>query len=205
MGKPKKATKKKVSVKEVEAIVSELRIGEVIKRLRRANRWSRRELARAAGISPAAVYKIENDQMVPTVATIVKIARALRKNIQDILSIDAHEEFTVVKSGERLRFNTPEFPMTVERISGELAGRRLEAGIIVLKKGSPVAKKPMIHEGEEIHFILKGKVSYTIGGQTVELSRGDSIHFFARNPHTWKNVGEGEAEVLVVITPSPFV
>ena len=187
------------------SIDEEFKIGDVIKRLREANRWSRRELARVAGISPAAIYKIENNQMIPTVTTVMKIARAFKKNIQDLLSLGADENYVVMRKGKRLRFNTPEFPMTAERISGDLTGRRLEAGIITVKKGASVSHKAMSHEGEEIHFVLKGEVMYNLGGEKIVLGEGDSIHFFSRVPHTWKNTGKAEARVLVVITPSPFV
>lgn len=180
-------------------------VGEIIKRLRKANKLSRKELAELSGLSPAAIYKIEANQMVPTVITLIKIARALKKNIQEILDLNVTNSFAIIRKKNRLKFNSPEFPVTVDRVSGELSGRNLEAGIITLKKGSTVSRKPMKHTGEELHLILKGKVQYQINEEKFVLQKGDSVHFHANNPHTWENVGEGDAEVLVIITPSPFV
>lgn len=197
----------KKSKKKVELLdeLKNFNIGDIIKRFRKAYKWSRKELAKAAGISPAAIYKIETNQMIPTVVTLIKIAKALKKNIQEILSIDLQDSYAVIKKNQRLKFNSPEFPVTLNRISGDLNGRKIEAGIIRLKKGAGVSKKPMRHEGEELHFVLKGKILYYINNEEFLLKKGDSIHFYSSNPHNMKNTEEGEAEVLVVVTPSPFV
>ena len=197
---------RKKRTKDPLKIDEEFKVGEIIKRLREANRWSRRQLAKLAGISPAAIYKIENNQMIPTITTVIKIARAFRKNLQElILPSVSDSNYSVTRKKDRLKVSTQEFPVNVERISGELAGRKLEAGILTVRAGATVSQKPMSHEGEEIHLIMKGEITYTIGKETFTLKSGDSIHFFSRTPHTWKNTGKTDAKVLVIATPSPFV
>jgi len=54
-----------------------VRIGDRLKRLRSERYLSQRELARAAGLSPATIFKLENDLAEPHPSTIRKLAQAL--------------------------------------------------------------------------------------------------------------------------------
>ncbi len=52
-------------------------IGDRLKRLRNERNLSQRELAKAAGLSPATIFKLENDLAEPHPSTIRKLAKAL--------------------------------------------------------------------------------------------------------------------------------
>ena len=54
-----------------------VRIGDRLRRLRNERYLSQRELARAAGLSPATIFKLENDLAEPHPSTIRKLAQAL--------------------------------------------------------------------------------------------------------------------------------
>ena len=71
-----KATTRGVRVEEhVEGIVSS--IGPKLKKLRQEQRLSLQQLASKAEVSAAAIHKIERNDMVPTITTLLKIATAL--------------------------------------------------------------------------------------------------------------------------------
>jgi transcriptional regulator with XRE-family HTH domain len=184
-----------------------LKIGEMIRRIREAKGWSREKLAEAAGLSSAGVYKIEQNLMVPTIITLAKIAKALKKDIRDFLkeTFETGKEYQIIRKNERFILNTHELGFRIERVGGELGDRKMEAVLLKIKKGKSSGEEKLSHGGEEIHFILKGNVEYTMEDEKINLSEGDCIHFKATVPHSWKNVGNEEAEVLVVISPPPFV
>lgn len=184
-----------------------LKIGEMIRRIRESKGWSREKLAEAAGLSPAGVYKIEQNLMTPTIITLVKIAKALRKDIKEFLkeTFDTAEEYHITKKKDRFILNTHELGFTIERVGGEIDERKMEAVVLKIKKGRSSGTENLSHGGEEIHFVLKGKVRYLIDNKEFTLEKGDCLHFKASLPHSWKNAGEEDAEVLVVITPPPFV
>ena len=52
-------------------------IGDRLKRLRNERYFSQRELAKAAVLSPATIFKLENDLAEPYPSTIRKLAQAL--------------------------------------------------------------------------------------------------------------------------------
>lgn len=66
--------------------------GQAVKRLRERRLWSRRELARQAGISPSAVAPIEEGQVHVQLQTIGKLAEALDVDPQLLLYPEEHTE-----------------------------------------------------------------------------------------------------------------
>ena len=192
---------KKVKKEEI------FKIGEMIRKIREAKGWSREKLAEAAGLSSAGVYKIEQNLMTPTIITLAKIARALKKDIRDFLkdTFETDRGYQIIRKNERFVLNTHELGFRIERVGGEIGDRKMEAVILRIKKGKSSGEEKLSHGGEEIHFVLKGELEYTMDDEKINLSEGDCIHFKALIPHSWKNVGNGEAEVLVIISPPPFV
>ena len=63
----------------VEAIVSS--IGPKVKKLRQEQRLSLQQLAVKAEVSAAAIHKIERNDMVPTITTLLKVATALDRPV----------------------------------------------------------------------------------------------------------------------------
>jgi quercetin dioxygenase-like cupin family protein len=54
------------------------------------------------------------------------------------------------------------------------------------------------HPGEELVFVLSGKVQFTVGEQEFAMGPGDSLHFNGDVPHHWCNASKRDAELLWV-------
>ncbi len=67
------------SLPEIERKVSGLGAKVAAERAERG--WSLAQLAQRAGMSPAAVHKIEKNGMTPTIASLMKIAAALGRSV----------------------------------------------------------------------------------------------------------------------------
>lgn len=55
------------------------------------------------------------------------------------------------------------------------------------------------HVGEEFVYVLSGKVEISVGDHINKLGDGESLHFNSGIPHNLRNVGDEEAELLVII------
>jgi transcriptional regulator with XRE-family HTH domain len=183
---------------------SRLHLGASIRRLRQRNGWSLQRLARESGVSPAAIYKVEKNRMVPSVTVLLKIARALRRSIADLLAPQELTEAALFTSKNRPEFRFAEFPVALQRISGKLPDRQLEAGIYVVDPGVASTRDGLTHPGEEVYFVLEGQVQFEVDGETHVLSQGDSLHLKGRIPHRWENASNKVARLLFVLTPPPF-
>lgn len=56
------------------------------------------------------------------------------------------------------------------------------------------------HDGEELLYVLKGKIELQIGTRTEVLNVGDCVHFDSVVPHKLTSVGTAPASALVVIS-----
>lgn len=172
-------------------------IGAKVAAVRAERGWSLQQLATRAGLSPAAVHKIEKSGMTPTITSLMKIASALGKSVAFFIEeSDSLRPVTVVRSDERSRLYTSKQGLVLENISGRygpffVAGA--EAAVEPRADSGPV---PMTHPGEELVVLLAGQMEFTIDGEPYTLGEGDSIHFRANRPHSWANPSDAPARAI---------
>ena len=56
------------------------------------------------------------------------------------------------------------------------------------------------HSGEEAVHVLEGTVEFMVHDAGYTMSKGDSLHFNARQLHSWKNTGKKTASMFWVYT-----
>jgi len=115
----------------VEAIVDS--IGDKIKLCRKEAGYTLNQLARTAGVSPAAIHKIEKKEMIPSITVLMKIARALNKGIgffaqEDNGDFHFKERLEVVKKDLRRVLTSPS-GSRMEVLAMCLEGGKMEACI----------------------------------------------------------------------------
>jgi quercetin dioxygenase-like cupin family protein len=66
--------------------------------------------------------------------------------------------------------------------------------------GGPPPHKHLAED--EIFYVFEGTVSFTTGGETRELSAGDSVFVPRGETHAYRNVGEEDARMVAVYTPA---
>ena len=183
-----------------------IEIGKKIRQLRRELNFSLRDLAEHSGTSASTIHKIESNSTVPSIAVLIKIAQALKKNVGYFIGEEegGGQPIVHVRPKDREVLFVKESKLKVENIASTISDCQLEVTLLRVEKGGTSGEIPLTHSGEEIKFCLKGKMEYLIEGQTFILSHGDCLHFKSGLPHSWKNVGKGRAEVLSVCTPPPF-
>jgi transcriptional regulator with XRE-family HTH domain len=182
-----------------------IEIGKRIRQIRRKINLSLRDLAKYSGTSASTIHKVESNSMVPSIAVLIKIAQALKKNVSYFIGEENGASQVVhVRPEDREVLSVENSKLTVENIASTVSDCQLEVTRLHIKRGGTSGEIPLIHPGEEIKFCLKGKMEYTIEGNKFILSPGDCLHFKSGLPHSWKNVGKGRAEVLSVCTPPPF-
>jgi len=69
----------------------ELVLSENLKRLRRINRLTEESMSKNAGLTVHAYREIEEERYMPTIAVLVRLARALRCRLDDLIPIDEVE------------------------------------------------------------------------------------------------------------------
>jgi transcriptional regulator with XRE-family HTH domain len=180
---------------EIERTVSE--IGSKVAKARAERGWSLAQLAERAGLSTAAVHKIEKSGMTPTIASLMKVAAALGKSVGYFVEeVEATRPVTVIRKDERSRLYTSKQGLELQNISGRYGPFWVAGAEAHLEPLADSGPEPMSHPGEELVLLLDGRMSFTIDGDSYELEPGDSIHFRTVRPHSWANPEDRPARAI---------
>ena len=181
-----------------------LNVGRQLRNLRAELGLSLRQLSEKVAVSPSTIQKIENNQISPTLSTMLKIAKGLDKDLQFFL-VPAPERTDVVfcPQAKRRRIDPPDVKFSIELLTEGLSDQRLSA---LLVRVPPRGKRYHLrHHGEELQHCLRGTVAFTIHGKHYRLRPGDTVHFKSELAHSWTNIGNEEAELLVICAPPFYV
>jgi transcriptional regulator with XRE-family HTH domain len=186
-------------------------IGEKIKRLRESKNLSVEEIAGRTGLSIVQIARVENNEELPSLAPLIKIARALGVRLGTFLD-DQQELGPVicrkkdVMSDEGIGFSnnarTTHKNMAYHALSQDKSGRHMEPFLIDVL---PALKEDFVlstHEGEEFIYILEGVVEINYGKDTYMLEEGDCIYYDSIVAHHVHAGNEYPAKILgVIYTP----
>lgn len=181
---------------ELQEIVS--LIGPKIAGFRKAQGLSLQQLALTSDVSAAAIHKIERSGMVPTVTTLLKLAGALGVPVSYFVAEDdPHpESVRLTKSESRRPVYTPHDGLALGGISGSYRQFQAAAAVASMSAGANSGVKLLKHPGEELVYVLSGRVRFTVGNDEYSLKAGDSLHFSGDVPHHWENLGKITAQLI---------
>ena len=181
---------------ELERIVGS--IGLKVFSLRKRMGLSLQQLGERSDVSAAAIHKIEQGGMVPTITTLLKIAGALGRPVSYFVEDDVGQDDVAVLTppDEKRQVYTSHKGIALNSISGPY-GRFLLAGArATVEPGATSGRKPMQHPGEELVHVTSGVLEFTVTGQSYRVGTGSTLHFRGDQPHTWRNPGTIEAHAV---------
>ncbi|MFN8111227.1 MAG: cupin domain-containing protein [Thermoleophilia bacterium] len=179
----------------IQETVSE--IGGKLAKARAERGWSLQQLATRAGLSPAAVHKIEKGGITPTIATLMKLAAALGKTVSHFIEeSEPLRPVTVVRADERAQLYTSKRGLTLANISGRYGPFFVAGAEAHLEPGADSGPEPMVHPGEELVLVTEGEMTFVIDDEVYELREGDSIHFRTTCKHSWSNPADLPARAI---------
>jgi transcriptional regulator with XRE-family HTH domain len=175
-------------------------------RLRRG--WGVGTLAEACGLSKGMLYKIENAQTSPSLATLARLSEALSVPVTAFFrGLSEEQDVVFVKAGAGL---------DIEHRHSELGHRyqtlgtmraphnNLEPMLVTLTARNEDAFPLYQHAGTELIFMIAGKMEYCCGSSRYLLEPGDALQFVGEVTH-----GPGELITLPIqflavksVTPS---
>jgi mannose-6-phosphate isomerase-like protein (cupin superfamily) len=90
-------------------------------------------------------------------------------------------------------------------LSGALTEPRLSAFFLEFPVTSDIDINLLSHEGEEVLYMLEGRIEFQIGSDKIVLEAGDCMHLVGEKPHMGRNIGKKPARMLMVVTPSNVI
>jgi quercetin dioxygenase-like cupin family protein len=172
-------------------------IGPKLRALRKQAGLSLQQLSVKADVSAAAIHKIEQSDMVPTITTLLKVAGALGRPVAYFVDEEDVADPTVfIRDGEQPPILTSHTGIDLAGISGTYGRFYLAGARATVVPGASSGDHFLEHPGEELIYLLAGELEFVVNQQTYRLQPGDSLHFRTVQQHSWRNPGTEDAVAL---------
>ncbi len=170
----------------------------------RLNRnYSIEQVAAETGISASYIHKIENAQVKNVSFDILhKLALFYGENIFDNQADRLKKNHFLVRKADWEPVDAGTEGVKLVSLIG--CEKHFLTPIISMVEPGCGYTEPYLHKGEEIIYLIKGNVKFTLEDESFLLSAGDSIHFQSTIPHSWVNIGRKTAVMLCVHTSHDF-
>ena len=179
-------------------------IGARLVAIRSARSLSQRRLAKQSGVANATISQIESGDLNPTVGLLKKILDGVPMTLSDFFAsalesaepkifFSARELSTIAKGGVSYR-----------QIGANLANKAIQLLHEHYAPGASTGRLPLRHAGEECGIVLRGALRVTVDGQSRILTAGEAYYFKSDRPHSFKNEGVEQCELITACTPPSF-
>jgi transcriptional regulator with XRE-family HTH domain len=182
-------------------------VGKRIQSLRESKSIERQEMAERTGLEVDQITRIEQNKELPSLAPLIKIARALGVRLgtflddQDALGPVISRKNSCKKSAS---FSTDQSAshthMDYYSLAADKSGRHLEPFVIQVAPRQETSSFPLSsHEGEEFIYCLSGRLEITYGSDTYLLEEGDSIYYDSIVAHHVHAADAQGARILAIV------
>jgi transcriptional regulator with XRE-family HTH domain len=193
--------------KDTDSSAEGQKIGRAVKELRHKKHITLHDLAAKTGIAKTVLDEIENGDVVPPVATLLKLAKVFNVGMASFFEEEtADMKISVTRSGERKKIrrrphhhHEGEVDYIYESLETRMADKHMEP---LLVEFQPVETGDMIftnHEGEEFIFVLEGKLEFRTDDRVERLEPGDTIYFESDINHGFRSLDGNPAMAIAVV------
>jgi len=172
-----------------------LPFGKRVMRLRKEKNMTLKTVANETGLSSVYLSQLEKGEVIPPVAVILQLSRALEIDSSLLLK----EEKAKAGKDSELDYRKRTEDYTYQTLTPEAAHKRLKAFKVFIDPKSDHKGVSYQHQGEEFIYVLKGRIEVMVGENKNTLSPGESIHFNSSIIHKLRNISTEKAELLVVL------
>ena len=182
-------------------------VGAKIKAVRESKQISIADIVERTGLAEDQIVSIEESEVVPSLAPLIKIARALGVRLgtflddQDELGAvvcrkEEHSEKSISFSNNAMSARTH---MQYHSLSASKADRQMEPFIVDIEATDESSYELSSHEGEEFIYVMEGTVEVSYGKKQHVIEAGDSIYYDSIVPHHVHGFKGQAAKILAVV------
>ena len=177
-------------------------LGARIKGIRLMRGLAQKELADLIGVTPSTISQVEKNLIYPSLPALFRIAESLTVEVGAFFKDASPEKPALVFPA------TQRSTAVLGNFSGDDAEAswllppdldgRLQAVVVRIKPGKKLPGHFFAHKGEELGYLLSGRLEMTVDNQTHELKPGDTVYLPRDVPGRWRNTSDTVAELLWV-------
>lgn len=198
---------RKAKPSKAAAMAGPVAIGPRLRHARLVKGLLMKDLAERVGVSISLISKYENNRLLPPLTVLHALVSVLETNIGALFEPDWSGSGYIARAGARPRITAggdgESAGVTLERIVPNGQGHLLQGNIHIVAPGGG-SMGPMRHDGDEVGYVLEGRLELSIDDAVYELGAGDSFAFPSHLAHTYRNPGSDVTRVLWINTPPTF-
>lgn len=175
-------------------------VAQNLKKLRTERGLSLERLSQQAGVSRAMLGQIEQGKSAPTINVVWKIVRALDVPFSTLISDSAAPRVTLVQAARSRTLRSRDGSFSSRALFPMDQPRNVEFYELRLAPFGVENADAHAQGTTENIVVSTGSLELTVGAERALLVQGDAILFQADVPHTYRNPGNGEAVLYLVMT-----
>lgn len=176
--------------------LNEKSFGAKMKQLRQLRKISFEQLANRTGFSQRYLKEIEEGKVIPPVAAVIQISKALSIDSGSFLS--AEEQEALVKRRRESFFKRTQ-AYSYKTLTPDAETKHMKAFLVTIDPKQDHKMVEYRHEGEEFIYVLKGQVEVIVGDNRNLLKKNETLHFDSNIAHKLRNLSDDKAKLLVVL------
>lgn len=181
--------------------MAETNLGPQLRALRRQRGLSLAEVAKATTISASFLSLIETGKSDITLGRLVRLVRFYGVSVTDLMPEPGEADPIVVRRDERRHIFSPAEGIDVYLLTRDTRHKMMPV-IAVHEPGGHTEEVVNAESGEQFVYVLEGTIEVELdGSEPLQLRKGDAAYFSTDRIRSYRNVGEGRAEVFGVRTP----
>ena len=191
---------------DIHLSVKALKLGSKIRELRLKKNYTLQDVTAKTGLSKPFLSQIENDHVVPPVATLLKLARAFNVSLAHFFQDEVgSDKIAITRHNERIRVEKRphhrkgEVNYVYETLATKKTNKQMEPFLVEFPVQDISEMVFMNHDGEEFLHVLEGTLEFRSVSRVEVLESGDSIYFESDLSHSFRCLGEKAARAIVVV------
>ena len=180
------------------AVAMGRRVAENLRERRRGLSMSLDDLARASGVSRAALSQIETCKTNPSLSVLWKVAVGLQIPFAELIG-ERRETVSLLRRNEAEVLRSVDGKLESRPLARAGAGPGVEVYELRLAPKAAHVAEPHAEGTRELITVLGGSLKMTVGPETYMLAAGDSLVFPADQRHVYENPGGVEGRYHNVI------
>ena len=175
-------------------------LGMRLKELRTKRGLSQKELAGLVGVTPSTISQVESNLIYPSLPALLKMAEILSVQMSSFFQDKPEIRSRIVfPSEEGVDIKFPDLPkgsIHAKLLTAPDLDSRAEPYLIEIPPKKTIPSHFFIHKGEEMGYVLSGKLQLKLKKGVYTARSGDVIHLAEDMPSQWRNPGPSAAKLL---------
>lgn len=175
-------------------------LGMRLKELRIKRGLSQTELAELVGVTPSTISQVESNLIYPSLPALLKMAEVLSVEVSSFFQEKADLRYRVIfPAAEAVEVKFPDLPagsVHANLLTPVDLEPKAEPYLIEVPPNKSLPSHFFIHKGEELGYLMSGKLQLKLEKAVYNLRAGDVIYLTTEMPTQWKNPGPGVAKLL---------